>query len=240
MKKLTAILILTALLATGCGSTPATTGDGQLTAGGTVAEEKTGAAYELGGVTTKVFTDSIGTVWVVGIATVKNTGSCDLYISGVGMDIEDASGSLVDTMSLPTATPKVISPGETAVLYDTAMMDAEGDYKVVPTFKAEEAKIPNTRFAVSDVKVSEDDFGTIEVIGRVENGTDEEQMMTVAAIFYAADGSVVGVASTTSDEIAAGGKSSFKISTLGDANNITLADVDHYDVIAYPWLQMQF
>lgn len=239
-KTVTAVLLLAMLAATGCASSDITVGTGSWDGEEGTTAEKSEAASELTDVTTKVFTTSYGTTWVVGIATVKNTGDCDLYISDVGMDIEDASGSLVDTMSLPTATPKVISPSETAVLYGTAVVDAEGDYKVVPTFKAEETKIPNTRFAVSDVKVSEDDFGTIEVIGRVENDMDEEQMMTVAAIFYAADGSVVGMASTTSDSIAAGGKSSFKISTLGDANNITLADVDHYDVIAYPWLQMQF
>ena len=30
------------------------------------------------------------------------------------------------------------------------------------------------------------------------------------------------------------------MSNIGDANNVALADIDHYDVIAYPGMQMQF
>ena len=155
------------------------------------------------------------------------------------MDIEDADGSLVDTMSLATSTPTVISPGETAVLYGEATVDAEGNYKVVPTFKAVKAKIPNKRYPVSDIKITEDkDFGDIEVIGRVENNGDEEESIEVAVIFYGADGSVLGTEHTYTDEIAAGSKGTFKVST--SVNEIDLEDIDHYDVIAYPGFQIQF
>ena len=157
---------------------------------------------------------------MVGIATVKNTGNCDLYISNTGMDIETADGKLVDTMTLASATPTVISPGETTIIYGEQTVSAEGDYKVVPTYKAVEAKIPNTRYEVSDVSLSEDDLmGTLEVVGRVENGGDEDQsMIEVVVIMYDADGKVLGVMTTYTDEIAAGAKGTFKMSNIGDAN----------------------
>ena len=243
MKKIALTIILAAIIAAGVGCSAEAAGESTSSGGQSAeqVEQKVEAAYELGEITTKVFTNSIGTTWVIGIAPVKNTGTCDLYISGVNMDIEDADGSLVDTMSLATSTPTVISPGETAVLYGESSVDAEGDYKVVPTFKAVKAKIPNTRYPVSDIKISEDkDFGDIEVIGRVENNGDEEESIEVAVIFYGADGSILGAEHTYTDEIAAGSKGSFKISTVVSANDIALADIDHYDVIAYPGFQIQF
>ena len=241
-KTVTAALLLAMLAATGCASSDITVGTGSWDGKEGTAAEKSEAASELTDVTTKVFTNSIGTTWVVGIATVKNTGNCDLYISNSGMDIETADGKLVDTMTLASATPTVISPGETTIIYGEQSVSAEGDYKVVPTYKAVEAKIPNTRYEVSDVSLSEDDLmGTLEVVGRVENGGDEDQsMIEVVVIMYDADGKVLGVMTTYTDEIAAGAKGTFKMSNIGDANKVALADIDHYDVIASPGMQMQF
>lgn len=241
-KTVTAVLLLAMLAATGCASSDITVGTGSWDGKEGTTAEKSEAASELTDVTTKVFTNSIGTVWVVGIATVKNTGNCDLYISNSGMDIETADGKLVDTMTLASATPTVISPGETTIIYGEQTVSAEGDYKVVPTYKAVEAKIPNTRYEVSDVSLSEDDLmGTLEVVGRVENGGDEDQsMIEVVVIMYDADGKVLGVMTTYTDEIAAGAKGTFKMSNIGDANKVALADIDHYDVMAYPGMQMQF
>lgn len=241
-KTITMILLAAMLAATGCASSDITVGTGSWDGKEGTTAEKSEAASELTDVTTKVFTNSIGTTWVVGIATVKNTGNCDLYISNAGMDIETADGKLVDTMTLASETPTVISPGETTIIYGEQSVSADGDYKVVPTYKAVEAKIPNTRYEVSDVSLSEDDLmGTLEVVGRVENGGDEDQsMIKIAIILYDADNKIIGVMSTYSDEIPAGSKGTFKMSSIGDANKVKLADVDHYDVIAYPGMQMQF
>lgn len=243
-KTITMILLAAMLAATGCGSeSNITVGEGTWTKDKETTEAvKSEPASELVDVSTKVFTNSIGTTWVVGIATVKNTGNCDLYISNTGMDIETADGKLVDTMTLASETPTVISPGETTIIYGEQSVSADGDYKVVPTYKAVEAKIPNTRYEVSDVSLSEDDLmGTLEVVGRVENGGDEDQsMIKIAIILYDAENKIIGVMSTYSDEIPAGSKGTFKMSNIGDANKVKLADVDHYDVVAYPGMQMQF
>lgn len=241
-KTVTAVLLLAMLAATGCAYSDITVGTGSWDGKEGTTAEKSEAASELTDVTTKVFTNSIGTVWVVGIATVKNTGNCDLYISNTGMDIETADGKLVDTMTLASATPTVISPGETTIIYGEQTVSAEGDYKVVPTYKAVEAKIPNMRYPVSDVSFSEDDvMGTLEVVGRVENiDVEDQSMIEVVVIMYDADGKVLGVMTTYTDEIAAGAKGTFKMSNIGDANKVALADIDHYDVIAYPGMQMQF
>lgn len=242
MRKILATLTLIVALGMTAASCASEAGSpDSKTASGTKTAQTDEVSYELGETTTKVFTNSIGTVWAVGIAPLKNTGSCDLYISNVSMDIEDADGGLVDTMTIASSTPTVISPGETAVLYGESTVDAEGDYKIVATYKAVKAKIPNTRYPASDIKVTEDStYGSVEVIGRVENDSDEDEMIEVAVIFYAADGSILGAYDTLTDEVAAGSKSSFKITTLYSANEIAFADIDHYDVIAYPSLQIQF
>ena len=71
-KTVTAVLLLAMLAATGCASSDITVGTGSWDGKEGTTAEKSEAASELTDVTTKVFTNSIGTVWVVGIATVKN------------------------------------------------------------------------------------------------------------------------------------------------------------------------
>lgn len=112
MKKIT-LLILAAIVTANFGCSTEVPKEAIPSDGQSVDQkgDEVEAASELGEITTKVFTNSIGTTWVIGIATLKNTGTCDLYISNVGMDIEDADGSLVDTMSLVTSTHAVISRG---------------------------------------------------------------------------------------------------------------------------------
>ena len=80
MKKIVFTIILAAIIAAGVGCSAEAAGESTSSGGQSVeqVEQKAEAAYELGEITTKVFTNSIGTTWVIGIAPVKNTGTCDL------------------------------------------------------------------------------------------------------------------------------------------------------------------
>ena len=66
------------------------------------------AAYEITNVYVKTWKNSIGTVCAKAIAEITNTGGKNLYLSSGSVDLEDASGALVDVMNSVSAYPQVI------------------------------------------------------------------------------------------------------------------------------------
>ena len=76
------------------------------------------AQYEVGNSSAEVWTNSIGTKWIKVVVPIKNTGSENLYISPCTIDIENSEGNLEDTLSLVSAYPQVVKPGETAYYYE--------------------------------------------------------------------------------------------------------------------------
>jgi hypothetical protein len=148
---------------------------------------------------------------------IMNTGSCALYLSSGTFDYEDASGSLVATESLVSVYPEVINPGEKAYYYDVSTLDNVklGDtLKIVPKINAEQSAVDTIRLPTSDVKLSSTDYGTLNVIGRVENNTSQIQNMIYVTVFlYDPDGVFIGLLFTIiSDDLAPGEKIGFETS----------------------------
>lgn len=183
-------------------------------------------------------TNSIGTFWMQGVVVVENTGTTDLFLSSGSFDIEDASGHLVASESYVKAYPQVIAPGEKAVYYaEFSLENGETgeSYSILPHLEIEEAKVPVVRFAVSDVTLSQDEYGYLLMTGRVENTSDkEESLYPVVAILYDKDERVLCLMYTYPDELAVGDKRGFEISSLGSYVDIKLSDVARYELFAYP------
>ena len=197
--------------------------------------------YSVGETSVVVWKDSIDTNWVKVAIPVTNTGNTNLYLSTSSVDIETADGSLAATLSLVSAYPTVIAPGETAYYFDETTYDdteTEG-LKVVPHVKAEKAQVDLIRFGLSDLKVEDTEYFGAHVIGRVENTTAEsDSMIYVVANLYDADGRFIGQQFTIlTDDLAPGEKVGFKTSSL--SWDISAADVGSYEVFAFP-LQYQF
>ena len=253
MKKLIAILFAAALIsgAVGCTEldTDSPTGDSDATgedvaSTDTLAEDTDATvAYETTDPTLTVW-DRSGTIWVEVTQTITNSGTTDLYLSGGKFDIEDSSGSLVETYDMASIVPMVIEPGETAYFYGCTtadhITDPSGTYTAIPGFDVAEAKIERVRFPVTDVSMSDESIGTyIDIIGRVENTSDEdESMCNVYLVLFDADGAVIDIESTYVD-VAAGEKASFDTSTIASPRGITTADIGSYQAYAYP-LDFQF
>lgn len=201
------------------------------------AQAKT-VSYEIIENDNKTGTNAIGTFWMQGVVIVENTGTADLYLSSGSFDIEDANGHLVASESYITAYPQVIAPGEKAVYYADFSLNNGTDgetYTIVPHLEIEEAKVPVVRFAVSDVTLSEDEFGYLQMTGRVENTSDkEESLYPVVAILYDTNDKVLSVMFTYPDKLAAGEKRGFEMSDIGNFADVKLADVARYDIFAYP------
>lgn len=206
-------------------------------------EVKEEAAWEVGEATAVTYPDSIGSTWIQIICPVKNTGTKTLYLSSGTMDLEDKDGHLVDSKNLISVFPEVLQPGETAYYYEETILDdgMPTDLNVLPHVKVKEAKVDCIRYEISDVAIADEEYGGVKITGRVENTTDEsESMVQIVALLYDADNNLLALPFTyLTDELAAGDKMGFSMSTFSAPDSVTAGAVDHYEIYAYPQ-QFQF
>lgn len=202
-----------------------------------------GASWETGEGKVLVSEDSIGSVWAQIAVPVENTGSVNLYLGSGTMDLEDADGHLVESLSMVSVYPQVLKPGETGWYFEESTLDEKpsSDLKVVPHVDVEEATVDCIRYETSDITISDEEYGGIKVTGRVENTTDEDGSMVEVVVFlYNENGDFIGNIYTYLDgDLAAGDKIGFSASSFADVADLTAADVADYKVYAYP-TQFQF
>lgn len=249
MKKITALLLavlmLAALAACRSGSTETTDTAAPGTAAPTAAvPTEAQEACEITYNATKLYADSIGTVWAQTIVEITNTGSVPLYLSSGAYDLEDASGALIAAQTMVSCYPDVVSPGEKGYMYEETTLDkatADMQLTAIPRPDIETAKVDDVQLTVSGTALSDGQYGGLNVIGRVENTTGAEQSLVyVVAVFYAADGTPLGLAfNIITETMAAGDKIGFEINSFSLPDDITAASVDHFTVVAYPQ-QYQF
>ena len=205
--------------------------------------KKEEAAWEVGEASAVTYTDSIGSTWIQIVCPVTNTGTKNLYLSAGTMDLEDQDGHLVDSLNLVSVFPEVLQPGETAYYYEETILDegAPAGLRVLPHVKVKEAKVDCIRYEISDVAVSDEQYGGVKVTGRVENTTSEgESFVQIIALLYDADSNLIALPFTyITDELAAGDKIGFSMSSFSVPDSVTASAVDHYEIYAYPQ-QYQF
>lgn len=207
-------------------------------------EKPEGPAYEISYSNAKVWTNSIGTPWVQTIVEITNTGTTNLYLDSGSYDLEDSSGALVASRSYVSTYPSVIAPGEKGIMYEETTLDnytEDGNLTVIARPSVEEAHVDLVRYNITDVSVSADDFFGVNVLGRVENTTDETATLVyVVAIFYDANNIPIGSAFTIlSDELAPGSKIGFEFGGFSLPDDFAAANIANTIVYAYP-TQYQF
>ncbi|MCL2493494.1 MAG: FxLYD domain-containing protein [Clostridiales bacterium] len=221
----------------GSPTTPTTPG------GSPTTPAKGEVAYKTTYSNARVWTDSIGSKWVQVIVEIENTGTVPLYLSSGSVDLEDSSGTLVKSLSLVSAFPDVIDPGEKGYYYDETTIDNEDvtGLVVVPRPDVRKAKVDNIKFNVSEFSLSDDKYFGIHMIGRVENTSDEEAGMTyVGAVLFDSNDTPIGLLYTiVSGKLEPGDKVGFEGSALTLPRDIKADTVARYEVFAYP-SQMQF
>lgn len=250
MKKRVKILALVlaiavfAAFALGSNSKTEETGDSQASsssAGGSSSSQSSAKEeYSVGEGVVKTYTDSIGTNYIEVSVPVENTGSTNLYLSSCSIDIENADGTLADTLQLVAAYPEIVKPGETAYYYTSTLFEGtvgEG-YKAVPHVDVAKAKNDCIRLAVSEVQVKDQEYLGAKVIGRVENDSGEDQTLVyVVANLFDASGAFIGHEVSIVGEIKAGEKLGFE--TTGLNTRLAASDVASYEIYAFP-VQYQF
>jgi hypothetical protein len=241
------IILIALLLLVSCGDTSTidTVGNGTTNKADNSSgkSNESEVAYEITYNNHRLYTNSIGTVWLQAIVEVTNTGTVDLYMSSGKFDIEDENGKLIDTEEMVSVYPQIISPGEKAYYNAETTLDNITDdtiIKIVPKIDAEKSKTKKINLAVSEVEISDDKYRGINILGRIENTTDEEQtMLYVVIVCYDVTDNPIAVISTITDALEPGEKTSFKATALSIPDDITAASVASYTALAFPY-QFQF
>ncbi|MCR5230482.1 MAG: FxLYD domain-containing protein [Solobacterium sp.] len=201
------------------------------------------AAWEVGESKAVVWANSIGTKWVQIICPVTNTGTKNLYLNSATIDLEDTDGHLVDSKSMVSAYPDILLPGETAYYYEETTLEegAPSELSVLPHVQVKEATVNPVRYEISDVTISDETYGGIKIVGRVENTTEEDgKLVYVTALLYDSEDNMIASAFTIlNNDLTAKDKVGFSISTLSVPDTVTASAVDHYTIYAYP-MQIQF
>lgn len=201
------------------------------------------AEYEIAHTTFVHNTNSLDREEYTGVIEIKNTGSSYLYLKDCTFDFEDDNGHLLETDKLITSAPDVIAPGECGYFFSNGLLDEntslENGINLVPNFsvevckKGEEAIVD---YEVTDLDIKDDDYGLgVKVTGRVINGTTEDTNsidVMIIAIFYDSDGEILDIGFTYADEMSAGSKSSFQITTMTGNDELSTDTVADYKVIA--------
>lgn len=250
MKKALFLFLVTALILSlvACGGTPSKPAvNGQTPAESGSEKVPTPNAPEAEDfaieVSSKAITygNSIGSTWVQTIIEITNIGSKDIYLSAGSYDLEDSAGKLIESRSIVSVYPSVISPGEKGYLYEETTLDAapEGELTVIPHVKADPAKVQNIRYNVSDVELSADEFSGIKALGRVENTTTEDDgLANVVIVLKDVNNAAIGVLFTFVD-INAGDKVGFSTSGFSLPPSVTIDAIASFEAFAYP-TQFQF
>ncbi len=234
MKRIIALILSLSFISTGC-----TYSSKRTQANGPVLS----ASYEITDCRARTWTNSIGSVCVQTIVEIANTGSTNLYLSSGSYDLENDIGELIDCRSMVSTFPNVIAPGEKGYMYEETTLDeaVDGELTVLPHVDVKRATVDLIRFPVTDVKISNNSYGKVKMLGRVENTSNTEQhLVYVVAFLYDSNGSCIGQLSTIlTERLSVGDKIGFEMSGFSLPNDITTESISNYIIYAYP-LQYQF
>ena len=209
----------------------------------TPAGQNVGAQWEVGQGRALTYADSIGSTWVQISVPVTNTGDRNLYMGSGTMDLEDASGHLVDSKKLVSFYPQVLAPGETGWYYENTLLDSapSSELAVIPHVDVREAKVECIRYEASDISFTDEKYGGLKATGRITNTTAQDESMAYVVVFlFDAEDNLVGQTFTIlNDDLKAGDTMGFSTHSFGSNDGINVDEVTGYRLFAYPQ-QFQF
>ena len=161
------------------------------------------------------YVDSIGMHVAKAFVEIENTGNVPLYLHDAKFDIEDNDGHLLKTESLVSTCPDAILPGEFGYFY-ADYIDLDDVDENLPDSHAERRPGDPLRADRHD-----------EHLG---NG-----LIYVSAIYYDADGNVLGISGTNLTDVEAGATESFEIIGQFFSDDVSYSDIADYKVIPRAW-----
>jgi hypothetical protein len=208
------------------------------------------AEYEITITTFTHYTNSLDREKYCGVVEIKNTGSSYIYLKDCSFDFEDDDGHLLQTDKYISNAPDVIAPGELGYFFNDGLLDEdvslENGINLVPNFvvqvctKGQDAIVD---YEISDLDLRDGDYDMgLKVTGRISNNTSEDTNsidVKIVVVFYDSEGKILDIGFTYADEMSAGSKTSFEVSTMFGNTEVSADDVADYKVIARK-IYMQF
>lgn len=199
-------------------------------------DKKNNGNCEIGEGLIRAWDDGYSKLIMVAVPVTNNSDQ-DYYLPSSDMDIEDANGNLVQTISYVSAAPAVVKPGETAYYYQCVTFegsDVNAEMKLVNHIKPEtpDGFWEYIRMGTSEVNTKMDVFDDVAFTGRVENTSDQ----TVDSVYvyinvFDKDGNLLTQCYDYVDALDPGEKNGFEASSYGW--EYTLDDIGSYEVFAY-------
>ena len=163
------------------------------------------------------------------VAEIINTGSDTIEVSGVSIDLEDVSGSLIATSQYASARRSTINPGESAYICES-MLASNADVDISTIGRAilhfDVAKVAPTALdiTITEVSVSADTYP--KVIGRATNNSDEatSSLTYIAIVFTDPGGNIQAVGSGTLAALNPGDTKGFSQTIYEWNPNISISD----------------
>ena len=199
--------------------------------------------YKVAFSSVKTYSCSLGVIHAQVIVEIENTGSSDLYLNYGACDLEDSEGNLIASKDM-TPYPRIIAPGEKAFYYEEYSMDSLTEpieLKIIPRPQIAKSTSEHITYPVTDISITDFEYGGIKVLGRVENTSDSEgSMVRVAITLFDEASEPIGLVSTVlTGDLTPGEKVGFEATSLFLPDEITADSVASYTAIAYPY-QFQF
>lgn len=227
------ILLASSISLVSCGSL---TDDNSDTSDNTSDTDTKAMKYEVGDATIDSWTNSINTTWVKIAVPVKNTGNTNIYVGDMSADIESSTGTLLKTVSMISAFPEYIKPGETAYYYDETTVDFDtSNIKVVPHVAIEKPSNDVIRYDLSEISITADTYFGVKVMGRVENKTSKKGTLVYVAanLFDSNDKLICNCFTILENDLNAGDKVGFTCKPFA-YTDFTPTDVARYEIYSYP------
>ena len=216
------LFLVLALALAGCGDSKETISQSTPTAKNAEqstqqAEKEQNASLEIIDSGSTVWVDSIDTVWVNSAAVYKNTGDVAVEIGETQMNFKAKDESVIGTSSMIYAVPRVVQPGETAIIGEGAILDGETTtdnfLETTYNFNFEPTDADSNVMEVSNVKGIQGEYD-YSVTGMVKNVTDVQQEdVRIAAVLYDDANKIIGAFTGSVDVgLAPNGEAGFELS----------------------------
>ena len=239
MKKLLLFTFITALFLTACGDTKQTisqSGDLSTEVEKSNVEEivpEENVSLEIVDSGSSIWLDSIGTVWVNSAAVYENTGDTPVEIGESQMNYKAKDGSILGTSTMIYSVPRIVQPGETAIITEATILDGEvatDNYETTTyNFNFDPTDESPNLMEISGVKGIQGEYD-YSVTGIVKNPTNEQQEdIRIAAILYDEAGKILGALSGSVDVgLAPNGEAGFELSypPLPDGIGVKVKEIE--------------
>lgn len=140
------------------------------------------------------------------LAELKNTGSDTVKISDISIDLEDASGSILNTTSMLNSYPNTLNPGESAYICESLLsLDSKESLddigNAILHYDFDKASVKPLNVEITETKLTTE-YGFPKIVGRIENKSDEElTMLYIACPIFSEDGELLTVVFTIVDSL---------------------------------------